>query len=212
MSFDLVSIAYSTPAIVGALTLHEYAHARVALALGDPTSRDEGRVTLNPLRHIDPLGFVFLIIAGFGWAKPVHFVKENLRHPVRDRVLIALAGPFTNLVLALALCVCFRLLLFVAPSAGSGAWQVAFTALLYGISINLGLFVFNMLPLPPLDGSHAVFGPMGMSPELESKLYKYGMYLLFGIILIENRLHVDILPIGKIVEAMMGFFFGLLGL
>jgi Zn-dependent protease len=83
MSFDLATTLYSLPAVVIGLTIHEYAHARAAYALGDPTAMDEGRLTLNPLKHIDPLGFLFLAVAGFGWARPVRFSRESLRDPRR---------------------------------------------------------------------------------------------------------------------------------
>ena len=141
------------PALLVAVTVHELAHAVVAERLGDPTARRLGRITLNPLPHIDPLGALAFVLAGFGWAKPVPVNAQNLRHPVRDMAWVAVAGPVSNFVTAFVALVGVRLLAhandapaFIAePLAGVLFWAYVF---------NLALGIFNLIPLPPLDGGH----------------------------------------------------------
>jgi Zn-dependent protease len=213
MAFDLQSMLYSSPAVVLGLTVHEYAHAYAAYRLGDPTAKNEGRLSLNPIRHIDPLGFLFLMVAGFGWAKSVRFSKENLARPRRDEALIALAGPVSNLLSALLVSVLLRLIMLAFPAfagAGTGGGFIVFRLLINVIFINYGLFVFNMIPLPPLDGSHLLFSAIPVKPELEAKLYRYGSLALMALVVIGNRTGRDFLPIGKIVRAMAEVVFGLL--
>ena len=106
-NFNLSQVLIFLPGIILGLTVHEYSHARIAYMCGDSTAKDEGRITLNPLKHIDPLGFILLIFAGFGWAKPVHFNEENLKNPKTDVIKIALAGPLSNAVIAMVLSVIF---------------------------------------------------------------------------------------------------------
>src|SRR5664280_3033380 len=108
--FDLARALKFLPGIILGLTVHEYCHALVAHFCGDSTSKDQGRVTLNPLKHIDPLGFIMLIFVGFGWAKPVQFNEQNLRNPKTDVIKIALAGPLSNAVIAMLLSVIFSML------------------------------------------------------------------------------------------------------
>lgn len=108
MNFDLFWLLKSLPAVVIGLTVHELAHALMAYFLGDMTAKNDGRLTLNPLKHIDPLGFILIVIAGFGWAKPVNFNPANLRNKHRDEILISLAGPFSNFLLAVLFLVIAR--------------------------------------------------------------------------------------------------------
>src|SRR5215510_6279424 len=108
---DWKSILYSTPGILLGLTVHEFCHAFCAWKLGDSTARDQGRITLNPLKHIDIIGFLFIIFAGFGWAKPVQFNPHNLAHPRRDKALIAAAGPLSNFILGVIFIHIFKFML-----------------------------------------------------------------------------------------------------
>jgi Zn-dependent protease len=141
------------PALLVAVTVHEVAHGLVADRLGDPTARRLGRITLNPLPHIDPLGALAFVLAGFGWAKPVPVNAQNLRHPVRDMACVAVAGPLANFATAFVALVGARLLGHVGsalpvvsePLAGVLFWTYVF---------NLALGIFNLIPLPPLDGGH----------------------------------------------------------
>jgi len=214
MSLDLAAALYSLPAVVMGLTVHEYAHARMAYALGDATAAREGRLTLDPLKHIDPLGFLFLAIAGFGWAKPVRFSRESLREPRRDEALIAVAGPLSNLALAILVSVFLRLALLVFPQfqiEGGSLGRLAFNILVYSVYVNYGLFLFNLIPIPPLDGSHLLLGALRIKPEAELRVYRIGTLALFAILAIEARSGVDILPIGAAVRAMARAVFWVLG-
>lgn len=201
MAFDLESTLYSLPGIVAGLTLHEYSHARASYKLGDETAKTEGRLTLNPLKHIDPLGMVLIICAGFGWAKPVSFNSAALSHPRRDRALIAFAGPCANLLLGVLSLVFVRVWIFVATALSSGGIvlphalyrTVAYLALYSGI-INVNLFVFNILPLPPLDGSHIFLSGLHLTPRTEALFLRWGTVALFAIIILENTLGITILP------------------
>jgi len=136
----------SVPALLIAVTVHELAHALVADRLGDPTARRLGRITLNPLPHIDPLGALAFLISGFGWAKPVPVEARNFRHPVRDMVWVAAAGPVSNFAAAFVTLWVLNLL---------GAVGATFLVVMKQIYFfNLILGVFNLIPLPPLDGGH----------------------------------------------------------
>jgi Zn-dependent protease len=148
----VLGLLIKIPALLLAVTVHELAHGLVADRLGDPTARLQGRLTLNPIPHIDPLGALAFIIAGFGWAKPVPVNAYNLRHPIRDMALIAAAGPLSNFALAFAGLLAFRLLLPVEaiPFVLVPLKQMIRFVFLF----NVGLGVFNLIPLPPLDGGH----------------------------------------------------------
>ncbi|MCX6138217.1 MAG: site-2 protease family protein [Ignavibacteriales bacterium] len=211
MKLSYLTMLYSLPGVILGLTIHEYMHAYAAYRLGDTTARDQGRLTLNPLKHIDLLGFFFLIVAGFGWAKPVSFTRANLQYPKRDEAIIAAAGPASNLMLALAVSVLLRLILLIFPFDGNAIYGTFLNVLIYCTYINYGLFVFNLIPIPPLDGSHLLFSTLQLSPETEAKFYRYGTFALFGIIFFESRSGIDILPVGKLVRAMADGVFQLLG-
>lgn len=137
--------------IVTALTVHEFAHAFVGSRLGDKTAEMMGRLTLNPMAHIDPMGFVMLLLLGFGWAKPVPFNPYNLNNPKWDAVKIALAGPGSNLLLSVISGIALRILL--ASGAELSLLHIFLTLM---VLINLFLLVFNLIPIHPLDGSKLV--------------------------------------------------------
>lgn len=153
--------------IVVSLTIHEFAHALAADKLGDPTPRAQGRLTLNPLAHLDPLGTIALIFAGFGWGKPVQIDTYNLSSPRRDETIIALVGPLSNFLLAII----FTLLTYTL-----GGYQFFLKA----IFLNLTLGVFNLLPLWPLDGSKILINilPFETGFRLKSLLEQYSLPLL----------------------------------
>ena len=219
MKFDWQSILYSLPGILIGLTVHEYCHALAAYKLGDTTARDQGRLTFNPLKHIDLLGFLFIIIAGFGWAKPVQFNPENLRHPRRDKAIIAAAGPLSNLILAFIFMALIKVWVAFMISATSSNNPEQIVSILYSkpiviiliaviqaARINLGLLIFNLVPIPPLDGSHIVFSGLNLGHEIERRIMRIGAPLLFIILIVQNRTSLTILPIGKLISVIMGFF------
>jgi len=150
--FDLQGTLMMLPGLVLALTFHEYAHAKMADKLGDPTPEDQGRLTLNPMAHMDPMGTICLLFAGFGWGKPVQVNGAYFRNPARDNMLVALAGPVMNFILAFVLFIILAFISIFAP-ATSSVWAIVSVIVLYAASLNISLGVFNLLPVPPLDGS-----------------------------------------------------------
>lgn len=164
--------------LVVAITIHEFSHAWMADRLGDPTPRLQGRLSLNPLRHLDPLGTLLLVLVRFGWGKPVVFDPYNLKHPRRDSALIALAGPASNVILAMLLALTIRFLgpelppLFVAE------------VLSFMLTMNLVLAVFNLIPVHPLDGGKILVGflPRETAQELDAFLQRYGFIILLLLI------------------------------
>jgi len=207
--FDWQRIVYYLPGIILGLTVHEYCHAFCAWKLGDNTAKDQGRLTINPIKHIDLIGLLFIIFAGFGWAKPVQFNPENLQNFRRDKAIIAAAGPLSNLLLGILLCLCLRMLLASNDLSNLGANDFIrhFYIVLYiAASVNFGLFIFNLLPIPPLDGSHIVFSGLNLSNDTEVKIRKLGLPILFLVLIIQNHLGVQIIPIGKVVSLLMNLF------
>ena len=184
--FVLVGMLLSVIPILICITIHELAHGLAAYALGDDTAKRMGRLTLNPLRHIDPIGFIMLLFVRFGWAKPVPVNMLNFKRPKFGMAITALAGPLSNFLLA-ALILLFQEPLglplnpFYLQTAGPAiylAWILETTAV---ISIFLGLF--NLLPIPPLDGSKILFSVLRDTRYHWLMRYEhYGMFLLFGLI------------------------------
>jgi Zn-dependent protease len=147
------------PPLLLSLTLHEFAHARVALAFGDPTALRAGRVTLNPLKHLDPMGTILLFIVGFGWAKPVPVNPYLLRPPRIGDIMVSIAGPLTNLALAIIAACMLKIFIAVMVASGSEIEPgningMIFVALKFTMMINVCLCTFNLIPLYPLDGHH----------------------------------------------------------
>jgi len=210
-SFDLARVLKFLPGIIIGLTVHEFCHALVAHMCGDSTSKDQGRVSLNPLKHIDPLGFLMLIFAGFGWAKPVQFNEQNLRNPKVDVIKIALAGPLSNAVIAMVLSVLFSILSSTLFINSTPLTQITSEVFIYAIYINWGLFIFNLIPLPPLDGSHLLLSQLKKYPVLHDGLYKYGSFLLFGLIIASFATKIDFLPIWPAIQFIGKGFLSFVG-
>ena len=170
-----IKVIYWLIAFGISLSVHEAAHAWMADRLGDPTAKLSGRLTLNPLAHLDPIGTLMLLFAGFGWGKPVPVDDFNLLHPRRDSGLISLAGPTANLTLAVFLSLIFRL---IYPSS-----FISFL-LLPIISLNVSWAIFNLLPVHPLDGSHVLVGflPADTAERVEQALEEYGLILLIFLV------------------------------
>ena len=213
---NLTDLILRVMAIVLGLTVHEYWHARMAYILGDHTAKNDGRLTLNPIKHIDVFGFILLLIAGFGWAKPVMFNPNNLKKPRRDEMLIALAGPVSNLVVGFLLMVVLKLIIVLFPhfSVMGNDTFIPFVVrfIFLVVQINIVLFVFNMIPIPPLDGSHLLFRGFIKNERFIYNAYKYGTWVLIGIIILQQQMHVEILPIGRGVQFIVESCFNLLGI
>jgi Zn-dependent protease len=211
MGLELTEIFKVMPAAVIGLTVHEFSHAFAAYKLGDNTAKNEGRLTLNPLKHIDWLGLFLIAIAGFGWAKPVTFNPDNLKNKHRDEMIIAIAGPISNFLLAVFFFIIARLLYSVdginSTTIGLQAIQMI---VIWGV-INFSLFVFNLIPIPPLDGSHFYLTYLkDINPKLMMNMYKWGTLVLLGIIIAESKLDINILHISDIVSSITSFFLKLL--
>ena len=184
------------PVLLFALVFHEYAHAWVANKLGDPTANRMGRLNLNPLSHLDPMGSLMILFVGFGWAKPVPVDTRYLQNPRTDMMKIAFAGPIANILLAFI----GGTLIRFQVVGGS-----IFLMLLLFTQINIMLAVFNMIPIPPLDGSQIFSGLMVQkNPDLVMKLQMYGPQILFGLILIGYLTNIS--PLWWIMSPFVNFF------
>lgn len=188
-------------ALIVAITIHEFSHAFAADRLGDPTPRVQGRLTLNPLAHLDPVGTLMLLIARFGWGKPVVFDPFNLRHPRRDAAIISIAGPVSNLLLATALSLLLHLFL-TTPYA-----MIAYVFIQPVIVMNVFLAVFNLVPIHPLDGFKIVGGIL--PPEYArqwQELESYGMiFLLFLVFPVFGAS-----PVSRLISPVITFLLSLL--
>jgi Zn-dependent protease len=203
--FDLnwKELVYTLPVILFSLTTHEFFHAFTAYKMGDNTPLEQGRVTMNPLPHIDWFGLALMILARFGWAKPVQIDPRNFRKPKRDEILVSLAGPAANVILAVLFGLVFKAMRAFTPelfqNVTTAKMLVSFFA--YGIWINLGLVVFNLLPIPPLDGSHLL---MVLIPDryyaFKLKLLQFGAIALILIVVLDSQFKVDLLPLGPVTN------------
>jgi Zn-dependent protease len=184
------------PPILFALSFHEYAHGYVANRLGDPTAKNSGRLTLNPIAHLDPIGTLMLFLVHFGWAKPVPVNLLNLRDPKRDMLWVALAGPASNMFLAFVFGMIIRFIgvqNFRYLSMGN-IFDLLLVMLVYAVIINLALAVFNLLPIPPLDGAKILYALIPSEHESSFHQYEqYGSVILVGLILMGMFLRIPIL-------------------
>jgi Zn-dependent protease len=193
-------VAFLIAVIVG-ITFHEFSHAAVASLQGDQTARSQGRLTLNPIKHLDPLGSIALIVAGFGWGRPVPVTPSRLRNRRLGHVMVGLAGPAANFVVALIAVVGLRI---AYPTAGT-TFDVDFSVtLLYTlVVVNVVLGVFNLLPIPPLDGSTLLSIALPPSRQnIVAFLDQYGIFLLLGLLILAPNLLTPIFR--AITEALYG--------
>ena len=210
MALDLTEILKIAPAAVIGLTVHEFSHAYAAYKLGDNTAKIDGRLTLNPLKHIDWLGFFLIVIAGFGWAKPVSFNPDNLKNKHRDEILISIAGPISNFILAVLFLVIARIMYSLDYFNNTTGLEIINLIMTWGV-INFGLFVFNLIPIPPLDGSHIYLTFLkDINPKLMMNMYKWGTFVLFAIIIAENQFNLNILHLSDFVGNLSHYFINLL--
>jgi Zn-dependent protease len=205
----LIELIFKLPALLVAVTVHELAHALVADRLGDSTARRLGRITLNPLPHIDPLGALAFILAGFGWAKPVPVNARNLRHPIRDMAWVAAAGPLSNFAAAFVALVAMRLLGRIGGAAPLVAETLAHV-LFFVYLFNLALGIFNLIPLPPLDGGHFLpyLFPRASWSSFIHQLEQAGPFLLILLVLSGATRYV----VDPVLRLISGFYLSIVRL
>ncbi|HKY71578.1 MAG TPA: site-2 protease family protein [Nitrospira sp.] len=210
LSYVLFDISYNALPLLVAMVLHEYAHGWVADKCGDSTAKTQGRLTVNPLAHIDLFGTIIvpllcLMLPGsflFGWAKPVPIDPRNLRQPRRDMALVAAAGPCMNFLLAVGSAVVLALLLSIEPSlmspesppeahTASAAMMLLALMASYSVLVNVFLGIFNLMPIPPLDGGRIMVSVLPARPALAlARLEPYGMMILVGLLVFDRDLRI----------------------
>lgn len=210
LAFPLEQLPYVVISLLIAFTVHEFAHAYVAYKFGDSTAKDQGRLTLNPKEHIDPFGTILILIAGFGWARPVPVNRNNFKNPRLAGVLVSIAGPVSNLLIAIiAFAIWYGLL-----GAGVQPPVYVYQFMNQLIGLNILLFVFNLLPIPPLDGYRIIEDLV--SPHVRAKMTQYEQYgmLIFLILIFTPLDQYTIQPIFNTVipaisNGLQNFFYTL---
>ncbi len=201
MNIDaIVEIVLIVPAILFALCFHEFAHAWTAYKLGDNTAKDEGRLTLNPLAHLDFLGTVMMFLVHFGWAKPVPVNPRNFRNPSSGMALTAVAGPLSNIISAIGFGLLLRLLIMMPVAVPEALYRIV----VYSVMINLSLAIFNMIPIPPLDGSKILMHFSKMPVDRQVQFEQIGPAILFALIILGRVTQLNVF--GHIVNPFVSFF------
>lgn len=196
--------------VLFAITVHEVSHGWVARWFGDPTAMMLGRLTLNPIKHIDPVGTVLVPLASllffgfvFGWAKPVPVTWENLRNPKRDMAVVAIAGPLSNLCMAILWALVIKIAVLLSSGGGSAAVYFLFYMGIAGIFINGILMILNLLPIPPLDGGRVLVGLLpGPLAWKVSRIEPYGMFIIIALLITPIWGYILWPPLSAFVVAM----------
>ena len=212
----IISFLLSVPVIILVLSVHEYAHGYVAKKLGDPTAESLGRLTLNPLKHIDLIGFLMFLVVGVGYAKPVPINSRYFKKPRRDMALVGAAGPISNFLMAILFTGIIKILQVIfsfVPVAAVPEWMpaargYAFQILGLGVFYNLAFMIFNLIPVPPLDGSRILYAFLPSKALLW--VQKYERFFFWGILaLFFLSSFLNISPIGIAVDFLMKLLFKL---
>ena len=200
----LLGLLYTIPGVLIAITFHEFAHAKVADMLGDDTPRREGRISLNPLAHIDPIGFIMLLFAGFGWGKPVNVNPRNYNRDItveKADAIVSIAGPAMNMILAIGFTVIYFIIykFWGTLVLTNRILGIVMQMIMYTITINIGLGIFNLIPLPPLDGSKVIkpFLPYNAKQWFEDNERIF--YIIFVVLWITGIAGTIISPIINVV-------------
>ncbi|OAH54399.1 zinc metalloprotease [Domibacillus aminovorans] len=200
LAFEFEQMPFVIISLLVAFTVHEFAHAYTAYKFGDNTAKDQGRLTLNPVHHLDPIGTIFILIAGFGWARPVPVNRRNFANPKLAGVLVSLAGPLSNFLIAF---IAYGIFVF----AMNDAPIFVIDLLLMMMQLNVVLFVFNLLPFPPLDGYRIIEDLV--PPRMRVKMTQYEQYgvLIFLLLVITPLDQFTIQPIFSVaIPAVIGGF------
>jgi len=214
MNFDFLKnidlLLIQAPVILLSLTVHEYFHGWTANKLGDPTAKIQGRLTLNPIAHLDILGTILMFVVGFGWAKPVPIDPRNFKDPKKDTILVAIAGPLSNLVMALAAGLALRYMIprMVSGEISSeGVYPVIAIILVLTLVYGIALAVFNMIPIPPLDGSRVLYGLLpNRYAYAYSRFEPYGVIFLFILFIFGGGIFKYLLlPVSYISVMLSGY-------
>lgn len=210
LKWAIASLLLSLPIIILALSVHETAHGFVAYKLGDPTAKNFGRLSLNPAKHLDPIGFICMMAFGFGWAKPVPINTRYFKKPKRDMAISAIAGPISNLLLAIVFAGLLKIFLLCSALVTTTStltfnlMRFAYILLLLGVQLNVSLAVFNLLPIPPLDGSKILY--MFLPPHLLYKFIEYERYISL-ILLVLLAVGVLTVPLSFISGAILNLIY-----
>lgn len=219
MNFDFLKnidlILIQAPVILLSLTVHEYFHGWTANKLGDPTASLQGRLTLNPIAHLDIFGTILMFLVGFGWAKPVPINPRNFKDPKKDTILVAIAGPLSNLATAV---VAGLLLRYMIPKmvsgeiSSEGIYPIIAIMLILALVYGIALAVFNLIPIPPLDGSRVLYGIL---PDRQAYAYSrfepYGVMFLFALFIFGGGIFKYLLyPVSYITVQLSGYSYGTL--
>jgi len=213
----LLSLVLTVPAVLIAITFHEYAHALAADKLGDDTPRRQGRLTLNPLAHLDPIGSIILVFAGFGWGKPVEINPRNFNRTVTmsaGEAIVSIAGPMMNFLLAIVFSIITFTMLKLAPAfVLTQLGGVILSLLQITVAINIGLGVFNLIPLPPLDGSKVLNHFLPYNAKEWFARYAQVFYIIFVVLWITGLAGTIISPIidwvYKGITTLVAMLFGM---
>ena len=179
--FNILSLLVHAIVLFTALPVHECSHALAADKLGDPTPRNQGRLTLNPFAHLTLWGTVMMMLAGFGWGKPVMVNPSNFKHPKRDNAIVALAGPVSNAVMAYLSTIVYKVILYNVTSSSQTLYYIAIVFYLATL-INISLAVFNFLPIPPLDGAK-IFGAI-LPEKIYFSIMRYEQFIIIAVIVL----------------------------
>ena len=204
---EILGILLTLPGVLLAMTVHEYSHAKMADHFGDTTARRQGRLTLNPLAHIDPIGIILLIFAHIGWGKPVEVNYNNLttnKSRGYCEAMISLAGPLSNFILAIILTLIYYALgIFAIPFISTSIGSILFTIIGSAITVNIGLGVFNLIPLPPLDGEKIFRHILPYNAQAWLDRNSQTLYIIFMVLWITGFLGELVLPVISVIQKLI---------
>jgi len=210
---SMIALLITLPVILITISVHEFSHAFVANRMGDPTARSLGRMTLNPIKHIDPIGFICMIFLHFGWAKPVPVNARYFKNPKKGMALTALAGPISNIILMIIGCILLNFYMLIPMPEAEGFlrtfWVVGYNFFYYFPLLNIYFAIFNFLPIPPLDGSRILFVLLPDKYYFGIMKYERVIMIVFLLLLVTNILTI---PISFVADNIFDGFMYLLGL